>query len=258
MFFFDALQLEPPLSVDTSLCHVVVTWEQRPLDTRNPSAAQFFSRPRRPSTSSASEAAAHLIGSTPPTDSGFPVGSPNSGRTSSRFTHGVELSEYGFPGQCLVEDLTTCDPVQLAFELSSCLWKTGVSTQLFTSETKDPIDPAVEIGADFSVRVCLSTLASQGMISYKIWNLAAHKPVGEPIKVCQPSMVLSHILHTLKLDHRRCEGHMGGGSSAGGNTPGSAGGNTTLPISIGAATGSSNAGDGPGGVSTPTTSRQSK
>uniref|UniRef100_A0A5K3EMD8 non-specific serine/threonine protein kinase n=3 Tax=Mesocestoides corti TaxID=53468 RepID=A0A5K3EMD8_MESCO len=209
--------LNPPLPLDTALCHVVVTWEQRPLDPRIPAAAQFLgravadpcgsSRARRPSTSSVSSSVPETCSLSPST--GSPTDGGGAFPASKRLpAPGVDLAEWGFPGTSYVDDPSSCDPVQMAFDLSCSLWSAGISTRFISTETKDPMEPAVEMRAAFTVRVCLMSVASQAMITYKIWHLSADRPVGEPVRCCHASMVVSHICQVLGA-----AGARGGGAS---------------------------------------------
>uniref|UniRef100_A0A0R3WTA8 PID domain-containing protein n=1 Tax=Hydatigena taeniaeformis TaxID=6205 RepID=A0A0R3WTA8_HYDTA len=188
--------LTMPLLLATSLCHVVVTWEQRTRDTRMFALERFCLRGSRLSTTETeggySEAANGLPTTPtkriPTTSSPFP----------SMLPIGTELTSHNLSAYCLVDETGCAVAQRKAFHLACQLWAAGgISTRLVLKRTSDPLEMASELGAIFAVRICLLTGNKLGALTYKTWHLYGDRPGGEASQFSEPSAVVAQVRYAL-------------------------------------------------------------
>ncbi|KAL7056792.1 hypothetical protein AAHC03_019124 [Spirometra sp. Aus1] len=195
-----------PFPVDFSLCHVVVSWESRSVNTHSSAMSNLLaarSAALLASADSISAASGRGLGghtdsdlqgadftgtSNPPScadhvdggrgsqSAGVTTATPaaasaSQDATSRSFAFSEDLGHAGFPGTAFLD---CTDPLLLAFDLVRALWQRGISAQIVQLPTSDVIEAATTMAAEFTVRVCLGTLPNGfSIITYKIWKLVS-------------------------------------------------------------------------------------
>uniref|UniRef100_A0A0X3NP12 Protein kinase domain-containing protein n=1 Tax=Schistocephalus solidus TaxID=70667 RepID=A0A0X3NP12_SCHSO len=190
-----------PFPVDFSLCHVVVSWESRSVDSHSSAMSNLLAA--RSAALAAADSAPVASGravaessaeSTGPSSLQCTADHADGGRsnqstgvstsatmttltsasqdaTSRSFAFNEDLGHAGFPGTAFLD---CTDPLLLAFDLVRAFWQRGISAQIVQLSTSDVIESATTMAAEFTVRVCLGTLPNGlSIITYKIWKLAS-------------------------------------------------------------------------------------